>query len=308
MASELEGYYATLRRTDTAMRKYDGLQDQHFNKSLRAPNVWEVDLPLSVINEAHDIFRANGLGEAFLSLKRSDACHAQVGAGVEGGRFFLLRSAGVGSDGTGMGGRSSDITWISVDDERSYDRLQGLFSRLGLESVFDGVVHPWERLRMYSAYFVVRSCCEEPHLHFDYPEEVGTKALTLMTPLAVYRVRSTFNLIYRQQPLRKNIAGGDEYVAGGDERYDECARYEYKVGTGIVFGASFQHSTEPGRAHPVDGMHVYLCFTFGTDRQQDWPMIFGAVGGNQSRVVCTMEGQLVLTKLGRRLLDEANAS
>ena len=39
------------------------------------------------------------------------------------------------------------------------------------------------------------------------------------------------------------------------------ARYEYKKGSAIVLGSSFEHSTEPGAAHADDGIHAYLCFT-----------------------------------------------
>ena len=81
------------------------------------------------------------------------------------------------------------------------------------------------------------------------------------------------------------------------------ARYNYTKGKGIVFGASFAHSTEPGVAHEQDGVHAYLCFTFGTNRSKHWPLIANSIGGH-SRVAGAMDGSLVLTRLGREIETE----
>jgi hypothetical protein len=79
-------------------------------------------------------------------------------------------------------------------------------------------------------------------------------------------------------------------------------RYVYRRGRAIVFGSRFSHSTEPGRT--ADGApHVYLCFTFGTDQPERWPMIAQTID-SQSRVLARPDGALVLSALGRRIEAE----
>ena len=66
----------------------------------------------------------------------------------------------------------------------------------------------------------------EPCWHVDYMDEVGTTAFTLMTPLHDYRNRESFQLLYVDDAGRS-------------------ARYEYRRGRAVCFGARFMHSTEP---------------------------------------------------------------
>mmetsp|Transcript_65020 Transcript_65020/g.128562 ORF Transcript_65020/g.128562 Transcript_65020/m.128562 type:complete len:362 (-) Transcript_65020:172-1257(-) len=266
----------------------------HYNMSLHAPNVWEVEVPDDVIEEARCIFESEGgPRDAFWKLRRSNDSHARVGvAGAPS--FFALRSAG--NDGLGgMGGRSSDITWISVDDKATYNIFKRLFCRLDLEKTFGSVVDLSEGLRLYSAFYVVRSYCTQPHFHVDYSRDVGVNGLTLMTPLASFINTQSFQLLYGRMPK------------GACKPQGEPARYVYQKGVGITFGSAFRHSTEPGTAHERNGLHAYLCFTFGTDRAEHWQKIYRNLGGNQSRVIARgMDGVLVLTRLGRQL-QEAEA-
>ena len=335
MAQEMAEYRLMLQRADAALSNWDASKQDHYNTELRAPNVWEVDLPLNVINEAKGIFDAADLAKAFRHLHEADARHLQVS--TPGGQFFVLRSLG------GMGGAtSSDITWISVDDRQTFNRFERLFERLELAEMFEPVVGSTDRLCMYSAFYVVRSHCESPFFHFDWPAEVGVKALTLMTPLTDFLQRTSFNLLYGQRSPEAprgstadktneddddeagNLTGDSvndstaelsaptsfELGSGRGPRADHAyasssteARYNYKKGKGIVFGASFAHSTEPGVAHEQDGVHAYLCFTFGTNRSKHWPLIANSIGGH-SRVAGAMDGSLVLTRLGREIETE----
>jgi hypothetical protein len=50
---------------------------------------------------------------------------------------------------------------------------------------------------------------------------------------------------------------------------------------------------------------VFLCFTFGTDRQEAWPLIAQTIDGDQSRMLCRPDGEIVLTQLGRSMQKEA---
>ena len=178
---------------------------------------------------------------------------------------------------------------------------------------------------MFTAMFILRSRCERPFFHTDWADELGVQALTLITPLEEYKGTEGFHLLYGRAPHQHERLGDgrdestedaslDDVAAAGrpEEEEDggrangrgaggmEEARYEYKKGTGLVFGSHFRHSTEPGRPHPDDGVHAYLCFTFGTDDPTHWPMIGSAIGG-QSRVCRSTSGELELTRLGREL-------
>ena len=257
----------------------------HYNTTLCAPNVWEVPVPADVLADAKAIFDDSSLKQAFHRLRVGDAAHMRHPARARGLSFFVLRSS---ADG-GMGGMSSDITWISVDDQHTYDAFDGLFRRIQLERTFGSVVQHSGRLRMFSAVFVVRSRCAAPHFHVDYADEVGAQGLTLMTPLGSFRNTSSFNLVYGTAPH------------GSPKPVGAPVRYVYREGTGIAFGAKFRHSTEPGIAHEEDGVHVYLCFTFGTDQMEHWPSIAKTIGGNQSRVIVRPDGALCLTRLGEEL-------
>jgi hypothetical protein len=189
IAREDERYSATLLRASAALGMYDAPTQQHYNEQLRASNVWEVAVPVGVVDEARHIFESSGLTDAFHGLHRGTARHARVGGdGVK--PFFAVRSAG--ADGAMGGTASSDIAWLSVDGRASHDTFDKLFQRLELDRTFAPVVGAHAKLRMYSAYFVVRSRCAVPHFHCGYADEVGVKALTLMTPLHNYREVSSF--------------------------------------------------------------------------------------------------------------------
>lgn len=300
-------YSASLERATRSLPS----EQQHFNEQLQAPNVWETVMPTDVVDDAKAFFELSELSKAFFCLKRSvDGRHHQrlKTSQQQGGthaplRFFALRSRGSG----GMGGVTSDITWISVDDQHTYHTFEGLFRRVvEAAKLEDGDgplaahVRPAKRLRLFSAYYVVRSRCSQPFFHYDYPEEVGLNALTLMTPLSDFKERDSFQLLYHKAAVESPFQPLGDGTA-------PPARYAYKKGRAIIFGGRFRHSTEPGAAHEDDGVHAYLCFTFGTDRDEHWPTIYRTIGGEQSRVTCTTDGRLVLTRLGEELEIELDA-
>ena len=157
---------------------------------------------------------------------------------------------------------------------------------------------------MYSAFYVVRSRCANHSWHVDYQGPVGTHALTLLTPLRDFDETGSFQLSYRSRPPRAAGAADVPFGEGGGA--DEgVRRYVYRRGRAVVFGAGFEHSTEPGAGR--DGQaHVYLCFTFGTDRQERWREISRTLG-TQSRVVQHPDGALRLSNLGEQI-EEALAA
>ena len=306
IADTMARYKASLERANALLARYEAAssdaekekQEQqrgaHYNATLRASNVWEVGLPADVVDEASALFETSHITDAFQRLREGGGRYAQLVANES--RFFALRS---GREDGGMGGTgASDITYISADDATTYEQFERLFRRLNLEETLGAVVQPsLQQLRMYSAMFIVRSECAQPFFHSDWADELGVNALTLMTPLADYRERASFNLLYGQHDEQAPDDNASSFAppAGSEE-----ARYQYRKNTAICFGAAFRHSTEPGRAHADDGVHAYLCFTFGTDDPAHWPLIASAIGG-QSRVCRKLDGSLTLTRLGLEL-------
>ena len=71
------------------------------------------------------------------------------------------------------------IEWLSAGDQASFDRFHSLWEGLGLRARFAPLVDHAETLRLYSAFFVVRSACAASNMHVDYSRRVGTRALAL---------------------------------------------------------------------------------------------------------------------------------
>ena len=173
-----------------------------------------------------------------------------------------------------------------------------IFDRLGLAQQFAPVVPHSERLRMFSALYVVRTECRTSSIHSDWAAAVGTSALTLITPLGECAVDENggFQLAYER--------GGDpRSTREGAANGVELSSYEYKPGKAIVFGADFRHSTEPGRAATTDKPHAFLCLTFGTDEMVKWPVIAHKGLRDQSRVLSRPDGTLEQTGLGEHTAD-----
>ena len=252
---------------------YNMTKGKYFNPLFGAHNIWEIDVNTDLIDEAADIFYN---GAPFAELQQPGEPY--VGLKTRIGEFFAQRVSW-----------KSDIAWISTDDASSFARMQSIFDGLRLSERFASIVPHTRQLRLYNAFFVSRSWCDAHNFHTDYFEDVGTDALTLITPLRDFKERDSFQLTY----MRENR------TAAQDSFEPQIDRYMYKKGRAIVFGSQFLHSTEPGRGHKGE-VHAYLCFTFGTDRQGAWPRIAKTLD-TQSRVVMHPDGQLALSKIGREI-------
>ena len=304
---------------------YDEPSGTYINSRLNAPNVWVTDVQLCLVAEAAAIFERAGLRAAFRRLSTAHekstekSCGEQVHC-ADGERFFANHA-----------GWNSDVGWLSADDQPTHDTFLSIFQRMGVAEKFRPIIG--SAVHLYSAFFVVRSVCTAPDLHVDYGKKVRTTALTLMTPLyEEYSAVEDFQLIYKT--LDKSIR-----------------RYRYRLGEAIVFGANFYHSTEPGvaaletsdeqaveaaedaipcaippltapsapavppnpRERPVRRAHAYLCFTFGSNKEEAWKAISETVDGNQTRHI-SRPGQpnggnnLSLSKLGLRIESGATGS
>ena len=284
-------YRASLARMDSidpdVIRVDGGL---HFNHRFAAPNIWEVDVDEDLIDEAGRIFSD---GAPFASATAEGEPYETIDTSV--GPFFLQRI-----------NWKSDACWISVDDMASYNAFHSIFTRMRLSERF-AELFP-HGVRLYSAFYVVRSHCDAHNFHVDYKPEAGVDALTLIAPLRDYRERDSFQLSYvahegarcalpttthlhahtactasfghasfpspidsfraRLRPTRLRKDG----LLDEGEPGSEVRRYTYKKGKAVVFGSKFMHSTEPGAGRDGE-THAYLCFTFGTTDQRAWPQV-----------------------------------
>lgn len=147
----------------------------HYNSKMHACNVWEVDMPEAALAEARTVFERCELASHFDRLRRGETPYERLAppSGV-GERWFARR---IGGGGTGW---SSDVTWMSADDLRTHASLEGLFERCELARHFEVLCGCRERLRMYSASFVVRSRCNAPNFHTDYVD--GVRSAPPSTP------------------------------------------------------------------------------------------------------------------------------
>jgi|UniRef100_A0A7S3BZD8 hypothetical protein len=185
--------------------------------------------------------------------------------------------------------------WVSVDDRPAYDAFDSLFKRMGLPQMLSPIVGKNCGVRLYSAFYVVRSRCAGHNFHTDYAPEAGMNAMTLITPLCDYDETESFQLSYvAHQGGLRNRGSLDEGDPGSEIR-----RYEYRKGRAIVFGSKFMHSTEPGSGRGGEP-HAYLCFTLGTTDQASWPTIERTLG-TQSRVVVQPDGAFGFTRLGDQI-------
>ena len=260
----------------------DDMTGRFRNTRLQAPNVFTVSLEPDLISEAAAIFERCDLRAVHARLNRK-AKHSREQIEAQGYCFFAHHSSW-----------ASDVAWISADDQLTYDTFHSIFKRMGLAEAFRDIIGG-ATVHLYSAFFVVRTICEKPNMHVDYGEAVGTTALTLMTPLyAEYSDVPDFQLVYRT------------------DEDGSLRQYRYRHGEAIVFGSDFQHSTEPGHAALDEALHArkahaYLCFCFGSSRQEHWEAIAETIDGNQSRTLSRPPEQpggaplLSLSKLGRAL-------
>jgi tetratricopeptide (TPR) repeat protein len=180
-------------------------------------------------------------------------------------------------------GDISDIQWIAVDDQFTYDAFNQIFKEMNIPQRFAHLVSG--SINMFSASFVVRSRCEKPNSHVDYHSSVGTQGFSLMTPIRNYNIdhnsANKFQLLYEKR---------------GPEKGQPYARYNYSTGKALVFASQFKHSTEPGKSsEPGGAPHVFLCFAFGSDDPRYWPLISQTVG-TQSRMVSKANGELQLSE------------
>jgi len=246
-----------------------------------AQNSFAVPIQAPVVDEAEALYdghlreRVAAIDQVALQAEKVPCRTIDTGAG----RFFLIRPSVW----------HSDICWISADDSTAFSLFEDWLARSTLVEQLAGAMDCRDKPILYNGYFVVRSACIGTNMHADFVDGLGTNAVTVMTPLRDFRNADSFQLAYVD----------DE----GQPR-----RYTYRRGEAICFGAGFQHSTEPGAADPADGVHCYLCFTFGSDKAEYWPRVLETQGGYAARVLRGPDRTEHVTEVGRFLAEQEGAA
>lgn len=224
-----------------------------FNRTLGAYNVFEVPIDLSVIDAASKIY------DQHIAPRVAD----QAGPfESEGGLAFYVKHP----EGWG-----SNISWWSADDASTHHLFDGeYFQKIRFDEQLLRLIDVDTAVRMYCPFFVVRSRCEQTRFHSDYDNEVGTNGYTLMTPV---------------QDMSSDLDGHLEYL----DVWGRRRMYRYRRGTAVVFGPGFIHGTQRMLAGPS---RAFLCFTFGSDKEEHWPALKKTVG-TWSRQVCRPGGTLI---------------
>jgi hypothetical protein len=204
------------------------------NRTLGAYNVFEVPIDPSVIDAANDIYRQH------IAPRVAD----QEGPfeSADDLAFYVKRPKGW----------DSDISWWSADNASAYQHFdRECFEKIRFDEELLRLIDVDTDIRMYCPFFVVRSRCEQTRFHSDYEWDAGTNGYTLMTPV---------------QDMSSDVDGHLEYLDIRGRR----RMYRYRVGTAVVFGAGFIHGTQKMLA---GSPRAFLCFTFGSDKEQHWPAL-----------------------------------
>lgn len=203
---------------------YDVPSQKYHNSRLNAANVWCIDVSPAHVADASATFERCDLRVAHNRLDITKKSSREQVVCADGERFFAHHA-----------GWNSDVSWISCDDQATHSAFLSLFERIGLAQKFSSIVgDAGGQVHMFTAFFVVRTTCNQADMHEDYGRRARTHArmhaLTALIPLyKEYADVPDFQLLYRDA--------------------DQCTRqYRYKHGEAIVFGTGFVHSTEPGRA------------------------------------------------------------
>lgn len=257
-------------------------------RALPAPNVWLLPFPSAALERARRIFD-EALMPVLVEQDLIDAIDvlpipcAEI-SDKEHGEFFVMRG---GSSTNELKRKSSDLAWISVNDEATFENFRDIFEMSGIAEQLAPVCDTHGgSMRLFSSFYVVRSRCADANFHTDWADAVGKNAFTLLTPLYDYPT-ADFHLLY------KDTVGSTH-------------QYRYRAGEAICFSSHFVHSTEPGAARANDALgrrlpHAFLCFTFGSDKEEHWRHIAPTINGYQSRFLHNWRGVSELTEIGTHL-------
>ena len=155
-----------------------------------APNAWDFDVDTEIIDHVANLYESY-LSGPLRQLEAAEADYSQLA--TPAGPFFVFRA------GQAMGW-NSDISWVSVDDSATHQEFDAIFRALQVPERLGKFIEHTTRVQLYCAFFVVRKSCTAPHWHEDYVADLGTNAMTLITPIRTYAPRKGFEVFVRKSP------------------------------------------------------------------------------------------------------------
>jgi hypothetical protein len=153
------------------------------------------------------------------------------------------------------------LFWISSDTPESYKIFVDFFKALDITDDLKKLVDYDENIIVYSGFFVVGDRAPVPNWHVD--SELGANAYTLITPLYPLD-KSHGNLLYK-------CTDGKTLI------------HNYKLNEAVIFGDTFEHSTQP---YPrSENPRIMLSLTFGTDKMSHWDILKKTIYGQSNHLM-----------------------
>lgn len=182
----------------------------------------------------------------------------------------------------------SDIKWLSATNNVTFSHMSSFFDDLKVRPHVNDYIDGDGGAQLYIPTFIVRSRVKKSYHHLDWPVEVGSNGLTLMTPLYDMSDQTEgCNLLYKDARDREQV-------------------YQYKLGKAVIFGGGSMHSTQPCSPRSLEDVQrpwAFICFNFGTTVMEYWPEL-------QKNIACS--GKMIMRPDGTMsdpfLCDSYNAA
>lgn len=133
----------------------------------------------------------------------------------------------------------SDMHWIDVADEASYEESLQVLAQGGFDTVLDAVGNYYglDSQMIHTARFMAVSQCSKGHIHEDMSQSGG----------------KYFNILI---PLLNEDGADDELLVVDDEDEDRVGTLKYEYNVGILFGDDCYHATRPANYREQKGMRL----------------------------------------------------
>jgi len=267
---------------------------------LNAPNVVELNMDMDKLREVRQYFDENIRPQLEIEINREEL-NRRAKWGERQRPLFQPYTIGESWSqdhwyvtGTGW---TSDLRWVSVNNEKTHEKFSKLFYDFGVDKAFDGTgrfigssphkplditkIDHKEQINIYSVFFVVRSESHGHNWHVDWMADLpigesetekyersvrgpggNVNAFSLMAPIQE-RQEDTIDLMYKD-------VDGKEQV------------YKYQMGRSVVFGEEFWHSTAKGKCSNYE---AFLCFAFGSDKEEYQEINLQTIGGQAAHLM-----------------------
>ena len=133
----------------------------------------------------------------------------------------------------------SDMHWIDVADEASYEESLDLLAKGGFDTVLDAIgnYYDLDSLMIHTPRFMAVSQCSKGYIHEDMSQSGG----------------KYFNILI---PLLNEDDADDELLVVDDEDEERVGTLKYEYNVGIMFGDDCFHATRAANYREQGGMRL----------------------------------------------------